>query len=152
MIAGSAPNFPHGIMDDIPSMAKLAKSYNIPFHVDACLGGFLLPFMSQAGYSLPFVPDFTIDGVTSISVDTHKYGFAPKGSSVIMYRSKELRKYQYFVTTIWPGGIYASPTIAGSRAGALLACCWTALMHMGENGYVQSTREIISAARKIKTG
>ena len=103
MIAGSAPNFPHGIIDDIPALSELAVKYRIPLHVDACLGGFLIPFAEKAGYPLPHLVDFRLKGVTSISVDTHKYGFAPKGSSVIMYRTNDIRKFQYFVTTEWPG-------------------------------------------------
>ena len=103
LLAGSAPNFPHGIIDDIPALAALAKKRRIGMHVDCCLGGFLVPFMEKAGMPLPHWCDFRVEGVTSISVDTHKYGFAPKGSSVIMYRSKEIRNYQYFITTEWPG-------------------------------------------------
>ncbi|KAJ3332913.1 hypothetical protein HDU76_012650 [Blyttiomyces sp. JEL0837] len=152
LIAGSSPNFPHGIIDDIPALAKLAKKHNIGLHVDACLGGFLVPFMEKAGFPLPHPVDFRVDGVTSISCDTHKYGFAPKGSSVIMYRSQELRKYQYFLSTDWPGGVYASPTIAGSRPGALVAGCWTTMLRLGESGYVESTKQIISSARRIKQG
>ncbi|KAJ3299244.1 hypothetical protein HK104_009547 [Borealophlyctis nickersoniae] len=150
LIAGSAPNFPHGIIDDIPALAALAKKNKIPMHVDCCLGGFLVPFMEKAGMPLPHYCDFRVDGVTSISVDTHKYGFAPKGSSVIMYRSKDIRNFQYFVTTEWPGGVYASPSIAGSRPGALIAGCWAAMVRFGESGYVQSTRDIVGAARKIR--
>ena len=103
MIAASAPSFPHGAIDDIPAIAALAFKHKIGFHIDACLGGFLIPFMEKAGFPLPFSIDFRIPGVTSISVDTHKYGFAPKGSSVILYRNQDLRKYQYFVQTEWPG-------------------------------------------------
>ncbi|TPX58172.1 hypothetical protein PhCBS80983_g03321 [Powellomyces hirtus] len=152
MLAGSAPNFPHGIVDDIPALAALAKKHKIGMHVDCCLGGFIVPFLEKAGFPLEHPVDFRVDGVTSISVDTHKYGFAPKGSSVIMYRAKEYRDYQYFVTTEWPGGIYASPSIAGSRPGALIAGCWAALIHFGEAGYVKSTKEIMTAAMKIKAG
>ncbi|KAJ3187039.1 hypothetical protein HDU85_007077 [Gaertneriomyces sp. JEL0708] len=152
MLAGSAPNFPHGIIDDIPTLAALAKKHKIGMHVDCCLGGFIVPFMEKAGFPLDHPVDFRLEGVTSVSVDTHKYGFAPKGSSVIMYRSKEIRDYQYFVTTDWPGGIYASPSIAGSRPGALIAGCWAALVHFGEEGYVESTRQIMTTARKIKQG
>ena len=98
----------------------------------------------------PLAPfDFRVEGVTSISCDTHKYGFAPKGSSVVIYANTELRHYQYFVAPDWPGGIYASPTIAGSRPGALIAGCWTALMYMGEKGYVDSTKQIVTTTRKI---
>ena len=98
--------------------------------------------------SFPIAPvDFRVPGVTSISCDTHKYGFAPKGSSVIMYASKQLRSFQYFVMTDWPGGIYASPGIAGSRPGALLAACWTAMVHMGEDGTIEPG---VMGWRKIK--
>ncbi|KAJ3016960.1 hypothetical protein HKX48_003786 [Thoreauomyces humboldtii] len=152
MVAGSAPNFPHGIIDDIPALAALAKKAGIGMHVDCCLGGFVVPFQEKAGFALEHAVDFRVDGVTSISVDTHKYGFAPKGSSVVMYRSKEIRDFQYFVTTEWPGGIYASPTIAGSRPGALIAGCWAAMVHFGEDGYVKSTKQIMETARKIKAG
>ncbi|KAJ3416545.1 hypothetical protein HDV05_001282 [Chytridiales sp. JEL 0842] len=152
MLAGSAPNFPHGIIDDIPALAALAKKHKIGMHVDACLGGFIVPFANKAGFPLPHPCDFTVDGVTSISVDTHKYGFAPKGSSVIMYRAPDIRDHQYFIVTDWPGGVYASPAIAGSRPGALIAGCWAAMMRMGEKGYVETTKAIIGAARKIVKG
>ncbi|KAI8055085.1 pyridoxal phosphate-dependent transferase [Syncephalis plumigaleata] len=151
MLAGSAPNFPYGTIDDISALAKLAKRHGIGMHVDCCLGGFIAPFMEKAGFHMPPF-DFRVDGVTSISCDTHKYGFAPKGTSVIMYRTKELRSYQYFVTPTWVGGVYASPSIAGSRPGALIASCWTALMSIGEAGYVESTREIVECARRIAKG
>ncbi|KAM9803966.1 sphingosine-1-phosphate lyase 1 [Neosynchiropus ocellatus] len=150
MLVCSAPQFPHGIMDPIEEVGKLAVRYNLPLHVDACLGGFLIVFMAKCGYKLaPF--DFSVKGVTSISADTHKYGYAPKGSSVILYSDKKYRHHQYFVAPDWQGGIYASPSIAGSRPGGIIAACWATMMHMGENGYVDATRKIISAARKIKT-
>lgn len=149
MLVCSAPQFPHGIMDPIEEVAKLAVRYNLPLHVDACLGGFLIVFMAKAGYTLaPF--DFRVKGVTSISADTHKYGYAPKGSSVILYSDKKYRQYQYFVAPDWQGGIYASPSVAGSRPGGIIAACWATMMHMGENGYVDATRKIISTARKIR--
>lgn len=151
-LVGSAPSFPYGVIDPLPEIALLAKKYKIGFHIDACLGGFLLPFMEKAGFPLPHACDFTIDGVTSISIDPHKYGFTPKGSSVVLYRSKLLRKYQYFVQTEWPGGIYGSPSIAGSRPGALIAGCWATMLKLGEEGYVQSTKAIVGAAKRIKEG
>nr|XP_057908641.1 sphingosine-1-phosphate lyase 1 isoform X1 [Doryrhamphus excisus] len=150
MLVCSAPQFPHGTMDPIEEVAKLAVRYNLPMHVDACLGGFLIVFMAKAGYALPPF-DFRVKGVTSISADTHKYGYAPKGSSVILYSDTKYRHYQYFVAPDWQGGIYASPSIAGSRPGGIVAACWATMMHMGENGYVDATRKIISVARKIKT-
>ncbi|XP_010732852.2 sphingosine-1-phosphate lyase 1 isoform X2 [Larimichthys crocea] len=148
MLVCSAPQFPHGIIDPVEEVAKLAVRYKIPMHVDACLGGFLIVFMTKAGFPLaPF--DFRLKGVTSISADTHKYGYAPKGSSVILYSDKKYRHYQYFVAPDWQGGIYASPSIAGSRPGGIIAACWATMMHMGESGYVEATKKIVSTARKM---
>lgn len=150
MLVCSTPQFPHGIMDPVEEVSKLAVRYKLPLHVDACLGGFLIVFMDKAGFPLaPF--DFRLQGVTSISADTHKYGYAPKGSSVVLYSDKKYRHYQYFVAPDWQGGIYASPSIAGSRPGGIIAACWATMMNMGENGYVDATKKIISTARKIKT-
>ncbi|XP_073691119.1 sphingosine-1-phosphate lyase 1 isoform X2 [Garra rufa] len=151
MLVCSAPQFPHGIIDPVGEVAKLAVKYNIPFHVDACLGGFLIVFMEKAGFKLdPF--DFRVKGVTSISADTHKYGYAPKGSSVVLYSERKFRHYQYFVAPDWQGGIYASPSMAGSRPGGIIAACWATMMHMGEKGYVESTKKVVETARKIKAG
>ncbi|CAO3600664.1 unnamed protein product [Absidia cylindrospora] len=151
MIAGSAVNFPHGIADDIVALGQLAKKRNIGLHVDCCLGSFIMPFLEKAGFpTTPF--DFRVDGVTSISCDTHKYGFAAKGSSIIMYRYPSIRKYQYFLSADWTGGIYASPSVAGSRPGALIAGCWAALMKMGEDGYLDTCQQIIGTRRKIQEG
>ncbi|KAF0312527.1 Sphingosine-1-phosphate lyase [Amphibalanus amphitrite] len=149
MLVCSAPAFPHGNIDPIEEVGALGIKYGIPVHVDSCLGGFLVPFMKEAGF--PVVPfDFSVPGVTSISADTHKYGFAPKGTSVILYSSQHMRHFQYFVQPDWPGGIYASPSMAGSRAGAVLAACWAALMYYGRQGYVETTRRIIETARFIE--
>lgn len=149
LLVGSAPNFPDGMIDDIVSIGALAKRYKIGCHVDCCLGSFLMPFLEPAGFvSEPF--DFRVDGVTSISCDTHKYGFAPKGSSIVMYSSEKLRRYQYYVSTDWAGGVYASPTLAGSRAGALIAGAWAVMTKMGRDGYIQSCREIVGAAKQIE--
>ncbi|CAO3611851.1 unnamed protein product [Cunninghamella blakesleeana] len=149
MIAGSAVNFPHGIDDDIVALGQLAKKHNIGLHVDCCLGSFIMPFLEKAG--LPTTKfDFRVEGVTSISCDTHKYGFAAKGSSIIMYRNPTIRKYQYFLCAEWTGGIYASPSVAGSRPGALIAGCWSALMNIGQDGYLQSCKDIIATRQKIQ--
>lgn len=149
MLVGSAPNFPYGTMDDIEAISELGVKYNIPVHVDACLGGFLTCFMPDAGYHLP-LSDFRLPGVTSLSADTHKYGYAPKGSSIILYRNKIYRHYQYTITTDWPGGIYGSPTINGSRAGGIIASCWATLMYFGYNDYVESTKKIIDTTKYIE--
>jgi len=148
MLVGSAPQFPHGSIDSITEIAQLGLKYDIPVHVDACLGGFLIPFMRDSGYPIqPF--DFSVPGVTSISADTHKYGFAPKGTSVVMYKSPMYRTYQWFSFPDWPGGIYATPTVGGSRAGGIIAACWAAMISFGKDGYTQSTKEIVNTTRKI---
>lgn len=149
VIVGSAPNFPHGVIDPIQEMSELARQHNIGFHTDACLGGFVLPWAEKLGCDVPAF-DFRLPGVTSISVDTHKYGYAAKGTSVILYRSKELRHYQYYTTAEWPGGLYFSPTFAGSRPGALSAACWAALTSIGEQGYMNATKKILETADYIK--
>jgi len=149
MLVGSAVNFPDGAMDDIPALGALAKKHNIGLHVDCCLGSFIVPFLEKAGFPTRLF-DFRIPGVTAISCDTHKYGFAPKGSSVIMYRDQSLRQYQYFVMPDWPGGVYGSPSIAGSRPGALIAGTWAVMQYMGENGYLESCRSIVGASKRIE--
>ena len=148
MLVGSAPNFPHGIIDDITALGKIATKRNICLHVDCCLGSFLVAFLERAGHeSEPF--DFRVPGVTSISCDTHKYGFAPKGNSTVLYRTSKLRKYQYFISPDWSGGVYASPNMAGSRPGALIAGCWASLMSVGEDGYTDSCHKIVGAQKQI---
>jgi len=149
LLVGSAPNFPHGIVDDIPALSRLALKYKLPLHVDCCLGSFIIPYLAKAGFPAPDF-DFRVPGVTSISVDTHKYGFAPKGNSVVLYRNANLRKYQYYVCPDWSGGVYASPNMAGSRPGALIAGCWASLMKLGEDGYVDTCLQIVGAAKQIE--
>lgn len=151
VIVGSAPGFPHGTIDPIADLGAIAREHGVGCHVDACLGGFILPWAERLGHPVPPF-DFRVPGVSSISVDTHKYGYAPKGSSVILYRGKHLRHYQYYTTADWPGGLYVSPTLAGSRPGALSAACWAALMAMGEDGYLDATGRILETAAEIKEG
>ncbi|KAL9584752.1 MAG: hypothetical protein Q9212_001917 [Teloschistes hypoglaucus] len=150
LLVGSAPNFPHGIIDDINALSRLALRRRIPLHVDCCLGSFLMPFLHRAGFpTQPF--DFTVKGVTSISCDTHKYGFAPKGNSTVLYRTAALRKYQYFISPEWSGGVYGSTSIAGSRPGALIAGCWASMMSVGESGYISACHSIVGTARRLET-
>jgi len=151
VIVGSAPSFPHGAIDPIEELSELARQHNIGFHTDACLGGFVLPWAEKLGYPVPKF-DFRLPGVTSMSVDTHKYGYAAKGTSVILYRGQELRHYQYYIATDWPGGLYFSPTFAGSRPGALSAACWAAMTSIGVDGYMDATKKIMTTADKIKQG
>lgn len=152
LLVGSTPNYAHGIMDDIEGLGEIAQENAIPLHVDACLGSFIVPFLEEIYFAKVPEFDFRVPGVTSISCDTHKYGFTPKGSSVIMYRSADLRKYQYFVSTDWIGGLYASPTLAGSRPGALIAGCWASMQYMGRDGYRESAKSIVFTARKLRLG
>ncbi|KAH7319655.1 glutamate decarboxylase/PLP-dependent protein [Stachybotrys elegans] len=148
LLVGSAPNFPHGIIDDITALSKLAVRKKLWLHVDCCLGSFLVPFLEKAGMESTLF-DFRLKGVTSISCDTHKYGFAPKGNSTVLYRSAEHRAYQYFVSPDWSGGVYASPGIAGSRPGALIAGCWASLVSVGEAGYVDACTKIVGTTKQI---
>ena len=149
VIVGSAPPFPHGIVDPIEELSELAREHNIGFHTDACLGGFVLPWAEKLGYPVPPF-DFRLPGVTSMSADTHKYGYAAKGTSVVLYRGNELRRHQYYMIADWPGGLYLSPTLAGSRPGALSAACWAALISIGEKGYLEATRRILETADLLK--
>lgn len=151
LLGASTPCFGQGTFDPIEAIGAIADKRGIPFHVDCCLGSLLVPLLPEAGYATPPM-DFRVRGVTQISADTHKFGFTPKGSSVIMYRSNELRSFQYFVASSWMGGIYASPSAAGSRPGALVAGTWAAMMHLGRDGYVDSVRTIMEAAMKIRAG
>lgn len=149
LIAASAPTYPHGALDPIEEIATLALEKKIPFHVDCCIGGFLLPWVEKLGYPVaPF--DFRVSGVTSISADAHKFGYGAKGASVLMYRDMNYLKYQFFITTNWPGGIYASPTLMGSRPGGAIAATWAAMQALGQAGYLQITQEIMQAAQEIK--
>jgi len=149
-LAGSAPTFPHGVIDPIEGLAAVARERGIGFHTDACLGGFVLPWARRLGYDVPGF-DFNVPGVTSMSADTHKFGYAAKGTSVVLYRGAHLRSFQYFTATEWPGGLYFSPTLAGSRPGALSAVCWAAMVATGEDGYLEATRRSAAASRPSPT-
>jgi sphinganine-1-phosphate aldolase len=150
-LAGSAGSYPHGVIDPIGRLSDLALSHDLGLHVDGCLGGFILPWIEKLGYDvLPF--DFRNPGVTSMSCDTHKYGYSLKGTSVVLFRNPRLRRYQYFAQMNWPGGLYASPTVQGSRSGGLTAATWAALVSMGEDGYLAAARAIMNTADAIRKG
>jgi glutamate/tyrosine decarboxylase-like PLP-dependent enzyme len=151
LLAGSAPGFPHGVIDPIEEIAALATGRDVLCHVDACLGGYLLPFVERLGYPIPRF-DFRVPGVTSISADLHKYGYAAKGVSTLLYRDRDLRRHQFFVEVNWPGGIYASPGIAGARGGASLAAAWAVLHYLGAEGFLALARDAMTAARRIVDG
>lgn len=151
LVAASAPGFPHGLVDHVEEIAKVTRRRGIPLHVDCCLGGFVLPFARKLGHRVPPF-DFSVQGVTSMSVDTHKFGMAHKGTSVVLYRSKDIRRHQYTSITDWTGGLYISPGFAGSRSGALIATAWAALVHLGEEGYLAATDAMMRAAQRFVAG
>jgi glutamate/tyrosine decarboxylase-like PLP-dependent enzyme len=139
------------VIDDIPAIAALAERADVNCHVDACMGGFVLPFAERLGRAVP--PwDFRVEGVTSISADIHKLGYAPKGASVILYRDKRLRGYQTFVFDDWLGGFYASPNLQGSRSGLPMAAAWAVMQHLGIDGYMRLTAETLANADKLRAG
>jgi sphinganine-1-phosphate aldolase len=150
-LVGSAGNYPYGLIDPLEDLSDLALKHGLGLHVDGCLGGFILPWAEKLGYPIP-VFDFRLPGVTSMSADTHKYGFGLKGTSVVLYRNKHLRQYQFFHVPDWPGGLYASPSMTGSRSGGLTASTWAAMVYLGEEGYLEAARAIMRVADEIKQG
>jgi sphinganine-1-phosphate aldolase len=151
LIVGSAPSYPQGVIDPIPELARAAQEHGILCHVDACVGGFMLPFVRRLGYPVPDF-DFCVPGVTSISVDLHKYAYAAKGASVILYRNRGLRRHQFFVSTDWPGGIYASPTMAGTRPGGAIAAAWAVMNHLGQEGYLAIADTVMKTVSRLREG
>ncbi len=151
MILGSAPEYPHGIIDPIEKLGAVAKKHNIPLHVDSCVGGYILPFIEKAGYDVPLW-DFRVEGVTSISADIHKYGFAAKGASCILYRNVDYFKHQVFVHESWPGGLFASPAFLGTRPGGAYAAAWAAIQANGIEGYVALAKKTVEVSERLKKG
>lgn len=151
LVVGSAPQYPQGVVDPIPKIAALAQSVDANCHVDACMGGFVLPFVERLGRPVP--PwDFRVDGVTTISADVHKLGYAPKGVSVILHRTKESRRWQTFVFDGWLGGFYASPNLQGTRSGLPMAAAWAVIRHLGIDGYMELTRQTLANADRMRAG
>jgi len=143
-VVGSAPSYAHGIIDPIVEISDYCHSQNIGFHLDCCLGGFLVPFIKKQENL-----DFRSKGITSISLDTHKYGYSLKGSSVLLFRSYNFKKYQHFVIDNWNGGLYGTPTIMGSKSGAIIATAWASLLYMGIEKYTKIALEIQNGVRRI---
>jgi len=151
LVVGSAPEYPHGLIDPIERMGEIAARRGVPLHVDACVGGFILPFMAMNGIELP--PwDYRVPGVTSISADLHKYGYAAKGAATITYRNLELLKHQMFVYEDWPGGIFASPALLGTRPGGAYAAAWAALQRFGVSGYRELAGRTSEAFGRLRAG
>jgi glutamate/tyrosine decarboxylase-like PLP-dependent enzyme len=148
-LVGSAPNYGYGTIDPITELGALALEHGIGLHVDGCLGGFLLPFGRELGFDIPAF-DFTVPGVTTISADTHKYGYALKGTSVLAFADQSLRNSQYFYLTDWSGGKYCSPGMDGSRSGGLLAATWAAMISLGRSGYLRYAKAIFETSAAMQ--
>lgn len=143
LVVGSAPQYPQGVIDDIPAIAAIAEARGINCHVDACMGGVTLTYLARLGHPIP--PwNFSVPGVTSISVDLHKFGYTAKGASVIAHRSKALRQYQTFVTDNWLGGVYGSSGVLGTKSGGSMGAAWAVMNYLGDEGYLRLT----AAARR----
>ena len=148
-LVGSAGNYGYGTVDPIGELGKLALEHEIGLHVDGCLGGFILPFGRELGYDIEAF-DFSVPGVTTISADTHKYGYALKGTSVLCFADESLRNSQYFYRTDWSGGKYCSPGMDGSRSGGLLAATWAAMVHLGRSGYRRYAEALFSTSAAMQ--
>lgn len=148
-MVGSACNYGYGTIDPIAELSDLAVEKGVPLHVDGCLGGFILPFGEELGHDIP-VFDFRLPGVTSISADTHKYGYAFKGTSTVLFRDKSWRNAQYFFLTDWTGGKYCSPGMEGSRSGGLLAATWASMVQLGREGYRAYAKEIFDTSATMQ--
>ena len=151
LVVGSAPSYAHGVVDDIPSLAALAATRGIRCHVDACIGGWVLPYAARLGRPVP--PwTFAVDGVTSISVDTHKYAYAPKGTSLLVHRTPELRRPQFFASADWPGYTMLNTTMQSTKSGGPLAGAWAVVQHLGSSGYLALTASVFEAVDRIVAG
>jgi len=151
LIVASAPQYPHGVVDPIEELAQLGMEKNIPLHVDACMGGFMLPWVERLGYTVPKW-DYRVPGVTSISADLHKYGYAAKGASTITYRASSIRRYQFFAFAGWPGGMFVSPSLLGTRPGGSIACAYAALVGTGAAGYMERAKELMDTTIAFRRG
>ena len=151
MLVGSAPCYPYGVIDPVEELGQLAEAKGLWLHVDACVGGYFLPFLRQAGHSVPAF-DFSVSGVRSISADLHKYGFAPKAASTVFYRSAEEHAFQAYAFNAWPCGEMTTPTASGSRPGGAIAGAWAVQHYLASEGYVERARQIVEAQQKIVAG
>jgi glutamate/tyrosine decarboxylase-like PLP-dependent enzyme len=150
-LVGSAPCYPYGVLDPIEEIAALAQRRGLGMHVDGCLGGYFLPWVEKLGHPVaPF--DFRVPGVTSMSADVHKYGYAAKGASTILYRSIDYLHHQFFADVDWCGGVYASPTLAGTRPGGTIAAAWASLQALGEEGFLRNAEAVMDTTRRLMDG
>jgi sphinganine-1-phosphate aldolase len=148
MLVGSAVSYAHCVVDPIPQLAELALERDLWLHVDGCMGGFLLPYFRQLGREFPSF-DFSVPGVSSMSMDLHKYAFAAKGASVVLYRNKQLRKHQIFTCSRWTGYTISNATMQSSKSGGPVAAAWAVLTYFGESGYLDIARHVLAATDKV---
>ncbi|MGM0578068.1 MAG: pyridoxal phosphate-dependent decarboxylase family protein [Myxococcota bacterium] len=151
MLVASSPSYAHGVIDPVEEIAALAREHDLWLHVDACVGGFLLPFFRRLGAEVPPF-DFSVPGVTSISMDLHKYAFTPKGASLVLYRTRSLRRHQIFACGHWTGYTVINPTVQSSRSGGPLAAAWAVLNHLGDDGYMDLAKRTLDATRRLVEG
>ncbi|WP_405020863.1 aspartate aminotransferase family protein [Kitasatospora sp. NBC_00070] len=151
LTVASAPSYPHGVIDPVAEIAAASAARGVLCHVDACIGGWLLPYLRRAGRPVPAF-DLTVPGVTSLSVDLHKYGYADKGASVVLYRDAELRRHQYFAHAGWPGYPVVNPTVQGTKSAGLLAQAWAVLQYVGEDGYTALAAGVADASDRLLAG
>jgi len=148
LLVGSAVSYAHGVVDPIRELGQIALEHDLLLHVDACMGGFLLPYFRRLGAPVPDF-DFSVPGVTSISMDLHKYAFAAKGASVILYRNKELRRHQIYTCAQWTGYTVVNPTIQSTKSVGPLAAAWAVLHFIGDEGYLEIARQVLDATQRI---
>ncbi len=151
LVVGSAPCYPYGVIDHITDIAAVAQDAGVLCHVDACLGGWLLPWWERLGETVPSW-DLRVPGVTSLSADVHKYGYATKGASTVLYASRDLYRHQFFLYDEWPGGLYGSSTSAGTRGGVPIAEAWAAVRHLGAEGYLRLAEVVRDATHGFQAG
>ncbi len=151
LLVGSAPAYPHGVVDPIPQLGEFASQRGLWLHVDACVGGFIAPFAKSLGVSIPDF-DFGVPGVTSISADLHKYGYTAKGASTVLYRDEAAFGYQKFEFSDWPRGLYATQTLVGTRAGGAIAAAWAVMNYLGHAGYCDRTSRILAVRARLEAG
>ena len=151
LLVGSAPGYTHGVVDPISEIAALALEKDLLCHVDACVGGIHLSYMRKLGFEVPDF-DLNVPGVTSLTTDLHKYGYAAKGASIVLYKNKELRRYQIWACSRWTGYTIINPAVTSSKTGGPMAAAWAVMNHLGEEGYLEIVREVMAATQKLIDG
>ena len=151
VVVASAFSYPHGVMDPVAELAALAAENGAGCHVDACVGGMVLPFLERLGVDVPPF-DFRVPGVTAMSCDLHKYGYVPKGASVVMHRDGDWAQHQWFVYTDWPSGLYGSPAVAGAKSPAAVMTAWAFMEHLGLDGYTALVADLMGTVRRLQEG